>query len=82
VKNGKVEIAYFTFPGFEGRGFATQMAALLIRLAEASDKTTLVTAQTLPHKNASTSILSKLGFTKVRNINHPEDGEVWEWALL
>jgi Acetyltransferase (GNAT) domain len=26
-RNGEVEIAYFTFPEFEGRGFATEMAS-------------------------------------------------------
>ena len=81
VRNGKVEIAYFTFPEFEGRGIATKMATLLIQLARAADAAVLVTAQTLPQTNASTSILSKLGFKKMRTIIHPDDGEVWEWEL-
>src|SRR5678816_2044541 len=32
-KNNRVEIAYFTFPGHESRGVATQMASALIRIA-------------------------------------------------
>ena len=30
-RNGEIEIAYFTFPEFEGRGFATEMARHLIQ---------------------------------------------------
>ena len=33
TEDGIVEIAYFTFPGFERRGYATAVAAKLIRLA-------------------------------------------------
>jgi [ribosomal protein S5]-alanine N-acetyltransferase len=81
VRGGKVELAYFTFPEFEGRGIATQMTAKLIELARAADDSVLITAQTLPRKSASTSILSKLGFIKARTVNHTDDGEVWEWEL-
>lgn len=28
---------------------------------------------------ASTAILRKLGFVWVDRVDHPEDGEVWEW---
>ncbi len=38
-------------------------------------------AQTLPEKNASTRILEKLGFSFMGPVQHPEDGEVWEWRL-
>jgi RimJ/RimL family protein N-acetyltransferase len=81
VRDGRVEIAYITFPEFEGRGIATQMARKLVEISSRADKTVLVTAQTLPERNASTSVLTKLGFKKVRDVNHPEDGLVWEWEL-
>lgn len=80
-REGKVEIAYFTFPGFEGRGLATAMAAALIALARQTDATVEITAQTLPEPNASHRILRKLGFEFFRNVDHPEDGKVWEWRL-
>ncbi|MGI8897844.1 MAG: GNAT family N-acetyltransferase [Pyrinomonadaceae bacterium] len=32
-QTNRVEIAYFTFPGHEARGIATQMASELIRIA-------------------------------------------------
>ena len=45
---GMVEIAYFTFPGFEGRGVATEMAQRLIAIARESDSSLDVIAYTLP----------------------------------
>jgi RimJ/RimL family protein N-acetyltransferase len=48
-QNNRVEIAYFTFPGYEGRGYATQMARALIDKALGARADTIVAAQTLPH---------------------------------
>jgi [ribosomal protein S5]-alanine N-acetyltransferase len=73
-----VEIAYFTFPGYEGRGVATRMARHLVDLAT-QNGVARIRAQTLPETNASTSILKKLGFTLVGPVHHQDDGEVWEW---
>ncbi len=75
---GEVEIAYFTFPEHEGRGFATLMAKSLVEMAT-ENGASRVKAQTLPERNASTRILEKLGFRLVGPVIHPEDGEVWEW---
>ena len=80
-KDGRVEIAYFTFPEFEGRGIATSMATKLIEIAQASDDHLMVFAQTLPVVNASNSILKKLGFKFAGEVSHPEEGMVWEWQL-
>lgn len=78
---GRAEIAYFTFPGFEGRGHATAMAAALVETARRADASVTVAAQTLPARNASHRVLEKLGFVHVETLQHPEDGEVWEWRL-
>ena len=72
-------IAYFAFPEYEGRGFATRMAGELLRIASEADAEVITTAQTLPRESASTAILKKLGFVLIGTVNHPEDGEVWEW---
>ena len=80
-KNNRVEIAYFTFPGHESRGVATQMASALIRIATNKSPVVTVAAQTLPEENASTSVLKKLQFRFVGSVEHPEDGLVWEWQL-
>ncbi len=78
---GRVEIAYFTFPEDEGRGIATSMARLLIEIAMSESPRIRICAQTLPERNASTRVLEKLGFRKVAEIDHPEDGKVCEWEL-
>jgi ribosomal-protein-alanine N-acetyltransferase len=79
--DGRVEIAYFTFPEYENRGLATQMAGQLIALAHGTAPDVQIFAQTLPERNASTRVLEKLGFRRVGTVDHPEDGEVWEWQL-
>jgi RimJ/RimL family protein N-acetyltransferase len=80
-KGGQVEIAYFTFPAFEGRGFASGMAGHLLALAARFDPGIEVIAHTLPQGSASTSILRKHGFERAGPILHPEDGAVWLWKL-
>ncbi len=78
-REGRVEIAYFTFPQNEGRGYATQMAAELVKIAKAEDSDVLVFAQTEPQKNASNALLEKIGFKFAGEVMHPDDGRVWEW---
>jgi [ribosomal protein S5]-alanine N-acetyltransferase len=77
-ENGEVEIAYFTFPEYEGQGVATLMAQWLINIAN-QHGVSCVKAQTLPEKNASVRILERLNFVFVGSVDHPEDGKVWEW---
>ncbi len=80
-QQGRVEIAYFTFPEYEGKGVATRMARQLVQIARDADSGVGIVAQTLPHENASTSVLRKLGFRRVGTAHDDEAGEVWEWAL-
>lgn len=75
----RVEIAYFTFPAFEGKGIATAMARKLLAVAKDAAPGIVVTAQTLPGRNASHRILEKHGFARVGLVEHPEDGTVLEW---
>jgi RimJ/RimL family protein N-acetyltransferase len=77
--DGVVEIAYFTLPEFERRGIATAIAQRLITIATESDPSVGVIAHTLCEENASNHILKKLGFVFAGAINHPEDGNIWEW---
>jgi [ribosomal protein S5]-alanine N-acetyltransferase len=79
--NGRVEIAYFTFPKFENKGIGTQTVTSLIDIAKKHDPTIQIFAQTLPEDNASGHILQKLHFVKTKEVMHPEDGKVWEWEL-
>ena len=80
-EKNKVEIAYYTFEPFEGKGYGTRMCALLLDIAKAHSDV-FVFARTLPETNASGAILTKNGFECVGSVIDPEDGEVWEWWLL
>ncbi|MDH4107610.1 MAG: GNAT family N-acetyltransferase [Gammaproteobacteria bacterium] len=79
--NGVTEIAYFTFPDFEGQGIATEMGRRLVELARSAVPSISVVAQTEPEANASTRVLEKLGFDFIGPVAHDELGTVWEWRL-
>lgn len=79
--NNSVEIAYFTFPEYEGRGYASRMANNLVHIALKAQPGIQVIAQTLPEENTSTSTLKKAGFVFDKEVHHPEDGLVWEWKF-
>jgi [ribosomal protein S5]-alanine N-acetyltransferase len=76
---GRVEIAYHTFPPFEGRGFATRMVRQLLTRATRLDPTVEVFAHTLAEHNASNAILRKLGLEFIAELTHAEEGTTWEW---
>lgn len=80
--DGRVEIAYWTFSEFEGQGVATSMARKMVAIAVSRAPELVVAAQTLPEPNASHRILEKIGFRHVSTLDHPDDGEVWEWHLV
>lgn len=77
---GAVEIAYFTFPGFEGRGIATEMARFLVKRASTLQDVTRIVARTAAEHNASTRILEKIGMRWAAG--EEEDGlAVWLWEM-
>ena len=78
---GQVEIAYFTFPDHEGQGYGLAMAANLVEIAFQEAAVTHVLGHTLPERNASTRIFSRLGFEFAGPVSDPEDGTVWRWVL-
>jgi [ribosomal protein S5]-alanine N-acetyltransferase len=77
-RGGVVEIAYCTFPGLEGRGYATAMASALLRIARAHG-VARVSAQTAPEPGASPRILEKLGFTRAGEALDEDIGLAWVW---
>lgn len=77
---GNVEIAYFTFPNCEGRGYATDMAKSLVEIAFKSPVVKKVVAHTLPEKGASTRVLEKAGFRLTGEDHDPDKGAVWVWT--
>ena len=79
--SGRVEIAYLTFPGFENRGVATDMASQLVAMAD-DGAVACIAAQTLLERNPSHRVLEKLGFQAMELVDHPEDGTVLEWHWM
>jgi RimJ/RimL family protein N-acetyltransferase len=80
--DGVVEIAYSTFPPYEGRGYGTATAAALVRLALDTDASLQVIAHTLPEENASARILRRNGFRFAGEVMDPEDGRIWRWEYV
>lgn len=78
---GTPEIAYFTFPPFERRGYATAMARKLVEIARRDDRVKTIIAHTLPQPGPSTRILERCGFRCAGIVQHVEDGAVWRWEL-
>jgi ribosomal-protein-alanine N-acetyltransferase len=76
---GVVEISYAVEPVFQGRGFATEMAAALGKFAFEQSAVRTVRAHTLPERNASTRVLEKNHFAFVGEVIDPEDGRVFRW---
>ncbi len=79
VTGGCVEIAYYTLPEHEGRGVATFAAAALVAIAQASPERPVITAKTLPETNASTRILTRLGFVRAGVVQDDDIGDAWLW---
>ncbi len=77
--NGEVEIAYFTLDEHAGNGHASRTAGALVEIALSADPAVCVIAKTLPQKNSSTSILSRLGFVQSGVVQDEEVGEAWLW---
>lgn len=80
-RDGTVEIAYYTFGPYEGRGYAKSMARALISIAHSSPDVRHVIAHTLPERNPSTSVLRSVGMHFVGEVRDPDDGLVWRWQL-
>jgi len=81
-QNGRVELAYFTFPKNEAHGVATRMGRELLQIAHKEDRCISVFAQTLPDRNASHRVLEKLGFAADGIVHHASDGDILEWSLV
>jgi RimJ/RimL family protein N-acetyltransferase len=79
--DGAVEISYGVAPDYQGRGYATEAARLLIGSAWAVPQVRRIFAKTLPEENASTRVLRKCGFNTYRELIDPVDGLIWRWEI-
>ena len=77
--DGMVEIAYGIVPGYEGRGYATEVATALLAFALDDPRVRVVRAHTLPEPGPSPRVLTKCGFECLGEVVEPEDGTVWRW---
>jgi RimJ/RimL family protein N-acetyltransferase len=78
-KEGKVEIAYGTFPAYQRQGVGSEMCRQLVLIALQTDSSIRITARTFEPDNYSTRILKKNGFSCNGPVWDEEDGTVWEW---
>ncbi|MGK7935705.1 MAG: GNAT family N-acetyltransferase [Xenococcaceae cyanobacterium] len=81
-EEGVVEIGYSIATSYQGRGFATQAARILIDRAFSTGEVKVVRAHTLPQENPSTSVLKKVGMTFIGEFEDEEDGKVWRWESV
>lgn len=79
--NNRVEIAYFTHSDHQGQGVATRTARSLVEIARRHSPGMELYAKTMPEENASTRILTKLGFQMIGTDTDHEIGEAWAWLL-
>lgn len=79
-QDGKVEIAYWTFKEFEGKGIASFACKKLISIANRTDPGVIITAKTAPEHNASTKILEKNNFLFTEIVQDEEIGDAWLWT--
>ena len=80
-ENNEVEISYFTFQEYEGKGYATFACRELIKIAKFQNPGIAIYAKTAPEENASTRILSKNGFVYQKVVQDHEIGDAWLWQL-
>ncbi len=79
--DNRVEIAYYTAPDHQGKGYATAAAQCLVAIARDAAPGIQLTAKTEPRRNPSTRILTGLGFAHVGSTVDDEIGEAWLWLL-
>lgn len=81
-ENNVVEISYYIFQQYEGKGFANLACKELIRIAKDQNPGLVICAKTEPKENASTSILRKNGFIYQKVVQDHEIGDAWLWELF
>jgi [ribosomal protein S5]-alanine N-acetyltransferase len=79
--DGRVEIGYWTFKEYEGRGIASFACSELVSMALHEEPTLQITAKTAPGNDASTRILRKNGFRLSGIVTDYQTGNAWFWKL-
>ena len=71
---GSVEFGYTIFPGYRGKGYATEAAGALMDWATREHNVTRFVVSISPTNEPSLRIAEKFGFRKVGTVIDPEDG--------
>lgn len=79
-ETGTVEIGYEIAPTHWNRGYATEAAAALVRLAFEAGATAVI-AHSLAETNASNGVMRKLGMTFIEELPADEVGAIWRWRI-
>ncbi|MEG4625407.1 GNAT family N-acetyltransferase [Microcoleus sp. w1-18aA5] len=80
-ESGTIEIGYEIASEYWNRGFATEVAQGMIDYAFAHEEVKAVIAHTLAEKNASYSVLQKVGMKFIAEVDDPEEGKIWRWQI-
>ncbi len=77
-----VDVGYAFLPRGRGQGFATEAAAVCLRLARETFQMQRLAAIVAPHNAASIRVLDKLGFRHIGMVQFPDDGELCSHFLI
>ena len=78
--DGALEMAYYTFPGFERRGIGTEMARFLLQRARELPGVKALIVRASPDQRTAMRILEKIGMRFAGQ--EEEDGAtVWRWEI-
>ena len=79
-EQGAAELGYAVAPSRQRRGIATAVVRELVERARRAGLQAVV-AHTLAEENASTTVLTRCGFTRTAELTDPDEGRVWRWEL-
>jgi RimJ/RimL family protein N-acetyltransferase len=78
--DGAAELGYAVAPARQRRGIATAVVRELVERARRAGLRVVV-AHTLAEENASTNVLTRCGFTRIAELDDPDEGRTWRWEL-
>ena len=80
-RSGIVEIGYEIAREYWNCGFATEAVQGMIRYAFAHKDVNAIVAHTLAEKNASNTVLQKVGMKFIAEVDDSETGKLWRWQI-
>jgi len=78
---GEIEIGYEIAGEFRNRGYAAEAVQGMVAFAFSDARVRCIVAHTLAEKNPSNSVLTRVGFHCVAELEDDEVGRMWRWQL-